>query len=64
MQCFASSLRIPASSLLTAPRGGMTGRLYKGPACCHLTQDNDAVLAANTFRGISKKDQIHEYKNW
>lgn len=35
--------------------------LKKGPAYCHLMQDNAAVLAANTFCGIETDDQIHEH---
>lgn len=34
--------------------------LQKGPAYCHLIQDNAATFAANTFRGISGEHRIHE----
>ena len=42
----------------------MTSGLFKGPASCHLMQDDDAILAANTFLGIHTDERILESDEW
>eukprot|EP00903_Cladosiphon_okamuranus_P014568 g13511.t2 len=37
--------------------------LNKGPARCHVGQDNAAILAANTFREIKQEDRIHDHQD-